>query len=174
MLQFKLKPRRDKRLPANQGFSIIEVLIATLVVGVTLTAVVLTLTYSIKSNALAAYRQTAAKKAQEGIDYYRRERVILGWEKFISEIGANYCLVTVPSPAVNGLPTFGIVETCDGHDQQYEIAVNGVGTRFKREVVITKSDEVSDQWVNIQVTVSWPSELANSNSVTLTQKLSQW
>jgi type II secretory pathway pseudopilin PulG len=127
------------------GQSIIEVLIATGVVGAILTAIAATLTYSVKNSAENKYRSVATAKAQEVIEVYRRERHFQGWETFVDAIGGGgvYCLNTVPSNSEE----FNTLTPDDG-------CVDGVaeaGTEFTREAIVTPTANT----VKIVAEVSW-------------------
>lgn len=152
-----------------QGFSLIELLIATTVVSLTLTAIATILTYSIKVNDQAIFREIATKKAQEGMDFFKRERVILGWNNFYSLLGSSYCLNQIPQPSVssdnNAFDDLSISCT------DYEIPVTGAPVEFKREVDISKS---AGDTVSITITVSWPKGDFDSLSVELTQDFKQY
>lgn len=69
-------------LNKRQGSTILEVLIATLVVGTVLTAVAASLTNSIKNSSEAEYRKIATRLAQEGLEIVRKEKYIHTWIDF--------------------------------------------------------------------------------------------
>jgi len=89
------------------GQSIIEVLIATLVVGLVLTAIASSLTFSIKNTAQTKQRELASNYAQEGLEVFRRERNLQGWTSFTEALNTNtFCLNELPadSQAFRDLP----------------------------------------------------------------------
>lgn len=136
------------------GSSLIEIIIATAVVGGVLTAVAMALTFSIKSTAEANYRSVATNKAQEAMEVFRREKTLLGWDNFYS-VNSGFgtiCLNTLPGVTELG----GIANTNCG--TSYSLTVDGVGTGFKREATLSTGTDV----VNVTVTVYWP----NSNNPT--------
>lgn len=67
------------------GFSMIEVLMALVVVGLVLTAVASMITNSMETRADARYRQVANEIAQKFIEQCRREQAIMKWSDFISQ-----------------------------------------------------------------------------------------
>ncbi len=159
----------------HSGFSIIEVLISVMVVGMALTALATSLSYSIALTNQARYRDVASKKAQEGLDFFKRERVVLGWNLFHTNISdAGYCLSTIPesvsqppdSIVLSSLPT----GSCGVN--QFDISVEGVGPNFKREVYITKG--ATDEPLIITVAVSWPGGSGDDHVVEIQQELYQW
>ncbi len=64
------------------GSTILEVLVATLVVGTMLTAIAASLTHSIKNSAEAEYRKVATRLAQESLEIFRKEKYIRTWSAF--------------------------------------------------------------------------------------------
>ncbi|MEA2056610.1 MAG: prepilin-type N-terminal cleavage/methylation domain-containing protein [Patescibacteria group bacterium] len=153
----------------RQGFSLIELLIATTVVSLTLTAIATILIYSIKVNDRAIFREIATKKAQEGMDFFKRERVILGWNNFYSLLGSSYCLNQIPQPSVSSDDS--AFDNLSISCVDYEILVTGASAEFKREVDISKS---GGDTVSITMTVSWPKGDYDSLSVELTQDFKQY
>ncbi len=151
------------------GFSLIELLVATMVVGLTLTAIVTTLTYSIKVNDQANYRDIAIQKAQEGVDFFKRERVILGWNNFYNLLNSSYCLDEIPDPSTSSSDHAfsGLASSCT----DFDIPITGAAVEFKRTVSIDKSggDEV-----DITVTVSWPLDDSNASEVEVSQLFKEW
>ncbi len=84
------------------GQSIIEVLIATVVIALVMTSIVGAMTLSIQSTAESRARSIATHLAQEGLELFRRERATLGWQRFYDESLSGqasrvYCLNTIPS-----------------------------------------------------------------------------
>lgn len=152
---------RRKRIKPN-GQSIIEVLIATGVVGAILTAVAATLTFSVKNSAENKYRSVATTKAQEAIEVFRRERAFLGWETFIDALGSGgvYCLNVLPSNST----AFASLTS-----SECEAGVAEAGTEFTREAVVTFPTASS---VRIQAIVTWY-DGAIERDVTVTQELYQ-
>src|SRR3990167_4923802 len=90
------------RLFANsqRGSSLIEIVVATGVMALVLTAILSGLTLSLKTNAESEYRSHAVKRAQEGLEVFRRERTLLGWDIFVAGFTSDtyYCLQTLPAP----------------------------------------------------------------------------
>jgi Tfp pilus assembly protein PilV len=96
--RFFQRSRGKRRSQRQLGQTIVEVLIATAVVGTVLTAVAGALTFSVKNTAQARYRALAASQAQDAVEVFRRERALLGWESFQAEINPGvYCYNTLPT-----------------------------------------------------------------------------
>jgi len=126
------------------GQTIIEVIIATGVVVLVMTAIMAGLTLSLKNTAQAKYKALASKLAQEGIEAFRRERDLLGFESFRAGLASQtYCLPSIPSQ----LSQFG-AGTCGDADG---ITMTGV-TFFRQAEVVGATD---NDPVVVEVSVTW-------------------
>ena len=70
----------------QRGSSLIEVLVATTIVAVSLVAVIGLLMYSIERSAQVRYQERAADLSQNLMEIFFKERVMLGWQNFYQEI----------------------------------------------------------------------------------------
>ena len=152
----------------RRGSSLIEIIIATAVVGGILTAVATALTFSIKSTAEANYRSVATTKAQEAMEIFRRERTLLGWNDFYDAVNGDtyYCFNTLPDAGTLASVAEGRCNT------SYTLQVAGVGTNFKRDIVVSTGSDL----VTVTVTVSWknPNNLARDHKVEISQDIRRW
>lgn len=83
---------------SQRGQTIIEVLVAAVIVSTVLTAIAVGLTFSVKTTADSRYRAYATKYAQETLEVFRRERANLGWESFVAAVVSGvYCYNTLPA-----------------------------------------------------------------------------
>lgn len=83
---------------SQRGQTIIEVLVAAVIVSTVLTAIAIGLTFSVKTTADSRYRAYATKYAQETLEVFRRERTNLGWESFAVAVTSGvYCYNTLPA-----------------------------------------------------------------------------
>lgn len=153
----------------QKGSSLIEILIAIGIVGIVLTGIIVALTFSIKSTAESKYRSLATTKAQEVIEYLRRERSRLGWSQFYELINDGfYCFDEIPGFDVS------IAEKQGQCGENYSLVMPGVGLNFKREAEINKNG-LDD--VEIIVTVSWPRFEQSADidrEVVVRQKIKNW
>jgi Tfp pilus assembly protein PilV len=90
------------------GQTIIEVVIATGVVALVMTAVVAIVSVSLRNTTRAKAKVLATKYTQEGIEYFRAQRNLLGWESMFQAIqqgsgGSTYCMSTLPYGEDGGL-----------------------------------------------------------------------
>lgn len=150
----------------TKGSSLIEIIVATGVMALVLTAVVAGLTLSLRTNAEASYRSEAVKRSQEAMEVFRRERALRGWDGFVTAFtsGATYCLQTLPQPEA----TF----TSGACDEDDAIVISGLD--FFRKAVITIDDSnPNDIEVRVAVGVSWDSGHGEQD-VSLIQTFRQW
>ncbi len=90
---------------ANQrGNTLIELLLATVIVGVVLTGVAISLTYSIQREALNRYREGATGLAQEVSEYLLLLRAQNNWQVFYAGVqdNADYCYSDNPLGITSG------------------------------------------------------------------------
>jgi prepilin-type N-terminal cleavage/methylation domain-containing protein len=82
-----------KKVTAQRGNSLIEVLIAVTIVGIVLTGVALSLTVSAQNSSEAEYRQVATRLAQEVVEVFRQKKSTEPWTTFYNTPGnATYCI----------------------------------------------------------------------------------
>ncbi len=177
------QPASKKKSPVSStGFSLIEILFATLVVAMTLTAIATSLSYSIKINNQSNYRSAAIDKAREGLDFFKRERVTLGWNTFHAELtdesGPNYvtetyCLPTIPDPSsLPGYVAFDSMGT--GACSDYDLTIEGIAEDFKRDIEVEIDPDTLSNKLTITVTVSWMGDKGTDHTVELSQDFHQW
>src|SRR5258708_7156731 len=100
---FQQKKKSDNGRGFQLGTTLIEILIATAILGLVMTSIVAIITLSIKDAAEAKEKAVAVKYGQEGMEFFRRERQNLGWESYVKTLqddGAgsiSYCLPTIPA-----------------------------------------------------------------------------
>lgn len=155
-----------RRINFQRGSSLIEIVVATGVMALVLTAIVAGMTLSIKTNADSEYRSQAVKRAQEAVEVFRRERALLGWDVFASELtdGGIYCLQTLPAPKT----AFTLGE-CES-DQSIVIG----GQEFYRQAVVDLDvADPTDAKAQVTVTMTWNSGSGERN-VELVQVFRKW
>lgn len=81
---------------SRRGSTLIEVLVAILIMAIVLTGLSAALTYSLKNSAQADYRQIATRQAQDVIEILRKERSEMGWTDFEAAFvdATSYCVGT--------------------------------------------------------------------------------
>lgn len=133
----------------QRGATIIEILIATGVVGLVMTSAVATITVSLNATSIAKNKLTATKYNQEGVEYFRTQRNILGWETFVSLLNSpTYCLATLPAIDQGGIANLP-ARSCNASEFVDPQNV------FQRNAQITQSSSGGENIVTISVAVTW-------------------
>lgn len=132
---------------SRKGSTILEVLVATLVVGTMLTAIAASLTHSIKNSAEAEYRKVATRLAQESLEIFRKEKYIRTWTAFKAltpDVGPSWqCMST---DALNFGGVQATLTNCGA------IAWSNPSSSFYRGY---QKQTNEDDSVNIAIRVSW-------------------
>jgi type II secretory pathway pseudopilin PulG len=122
------------------GQTILEVIIATSVVGLVMTAVVAVVSVSLRNAARAKAKSVGTKYTQEGIEYFRAQRNLMGWESFFEEIQqsgvfSTFCLASLPYTTNGGLEsvperpctTSEFVDEDNIYQREAEVTITNVG-----------------------------------------------
>lgn len=133
------------------GFSLIEILVSGAILASVLVALMMLLSYSAKSSHQAQNRAIAAELLQEGADFFRQERAILGWQglaQVLEEEG--YCLNNLQAFSTsvddNVFDSFDSAGNCD-----YTELHPDSETAFKRVATVDNEGDT----VTITITVTW-------------------
>ena len=148
----------------QQGSTLIEVLVAILIMAIVLTGLATALTYSLKNSAQADYRQVATRQAQDVIEILRKERSRLGWSGFEAAINTNsgtyYCVGT----SATGFSNFTTDSSSPFCPNNVAIAQSPITmSRY-----FHRTNGVSDSRVTVEVIVTWPEGTA-TRTVNLVQ-----
>ena len=159
MKKIKLNFKKPK---LKHGSGMIEILIATGVVGLVMTAVVAGFVLSVKSTTFGKNQVLASTRAQEAMEVFRREKVLLGWAQFSDSVGDDtYCVNDLPSDS----GAFQAMQT--GVCAEGEVITNTV---FIRQALV---DVISDGEIRVEVVVNWQ-DGDSSQSVNLVQEFKQY
>lgn len=153
-----------RHIKPQTGSTLIEVLIATIVVGVILTGVVGALTSSLKNSSEAQNRQVATRLAQEALEVFAQHRAVSSWTGFAGtpgDSGANYFCFNNAYDAVSDITGSAVasVTTCT------PLTVTGVPTQFWRGVNVSVDSPTK---VEVSAKVIW-SDGSSERSTELTQ-----
>ena len=143
-IQKRLQTIRSK---SSKGSTIIELLIAVMVVGLIVTAVANAVTYSIKNTGESRFRQVATILGQQVIEFVRSEKNRKGLLNLKNTLtGGDYCFSTIPANLDTTPTNTGV---CGASE-----TVTMGGTDFKRDlnVIIGSAPDYS---MKITVVVSW-------------------
>ncbi len=154
-MQKFFKKLNRRRTTKQQGSTIVELLIATVVVGSVITGIAVALTYNIHQNAEVRYREAAASMNQQALEAFRRERERLSWDAFYAGLNnATYCINSLGNSLENLTQS---PSTCGTNT--YEFAK----TDFKREVIVGKIDADT---IEFAITTFWHANTADEISAT--------
>jgi len=136
-------------LRAKHGFTLIEVLVAVVIVGTVLTAIATTLSANVKNAAQARYRVRATVLAQEGLEFLTRERQLEGWGDFLGTFPhgtTTYCVQTLTSTDTLAILSQG---NCGATE-----VISETGVSYTRELTVTKSVATPNE-LTADFNVSW-------------------
>ncbi len=144
-MKSKIKSISDSNfLAQKKGSTLIELLIAATITVLVMTAIAISLMYSIQREAANRYQESAVLLAQNAIDMLLTERAELGWDSFKSKyVNAEYCLAKNANTNQDELILKGVTN-CP--DQKF----GGLG--FKAMI---ESDQVVDTQISTVITVTW-------------------
>lgn len=154
---------------SQTGSTLIEVLIATIVVGVILTGVVGALTSSLKNSSEAQNRQVATRLAQEALELFNQQKAISSWSDFYdmpSDSGDFYC---VPTTSLNVASLSTTTATIISTACKVSPAPGGVNTTFYRGIKKTYDATVTPPAVEIKAVVQWQ-DGSSTREATATKK----
>lgn len=150
------------------GSSLIELLIAIMVVGVVVTGVAYALTQSVKNTAESRYRELATAMAQDSIDLFRREREAQGWRAFTSLFTTSqqtFCFNSFPTTIDAAVLTNRSGQCGPGNTFQAS------RTTFQREIEVYT--DAPSETLTINVIMTWNVGSDDERSITITQILKE-
>lgn len=138
----------------KRGQTIVEVIIAIAVVSVVITAVAAVISVSLQNTSRAKANVIGTKFTQEGIEYFRAQRNLMGWEFFLMTLSqpgssVDYCLATLPYSTNDGLAAVPnrpctLMEFADSHNM------------YKRNAQVILETINGQETVTVTVTTVWP------------------
>ncbi len=149
------------------GSSLIEVLIATVVVGLVVTAIAFGMSHSVRNSAQSRYREVATKLAQDVQESFRKERNRLGWNQFASALSGTtvYCFSNIPAEFTEET----LAQAAGACDSGDGIKVGEVNVEYFREVEVV----VANGTAQIIVTIEWADDNLQQ-SLSSEQVLREW
>lgn len=128
------------------GSTLIEVLVAISVIALVFTAVGSMISMSIKLSDSNEQNQLALQKAQEAMEFFRKERSINSWASFSTPLEDEgiYCLNSMPDSVASISAQLG---TCGDED-----LLEAAKYEFKREAAITFNSANS---LTIEMNLLW-------------------
>lgn len=160
----------DVRLPhpvSRRGSVLLEVIIATAIMGLVVTGVAVALTMSLHASTEAQYRELSNRYSSDLVEVLRKERKFLGWIAFTTQLSdGTYCVNDV-STTLAEITTYAV--TCD-HMSAPDPTTLGSGS-FTRELVIVQ--DPSNETLTATITVQWRDGIRTPD-VTQTQVFYRW
>lgn len=148
----------------RRGTSIIEIVIATALISVSIISALSLANHSQKQNSYSITSAQASKYTSQATDWIRTQRDTLGWStiaaKAVADSSSNlasYCLNTLPASATNF--TDLSPGTCSAGSYISD-------TMFQRQMIIDTSSQASGI-LKISVIVTWMENIARQTSVEL-------
>ncbi|MFA6814662.1 MAG: hypothetical protein WCR60_03910, partial [Patescibacteria group bacterium] len=125
------------------AFTFVEVLVATMLVAIVMTALGSMMALSMRVAEANEMEQLAQLKAQQSMDFFRRERLIRGWGNFYASLGNDtYCLNTLPDN-ISGI----VRANCSGYETDFNFFYYSV------EASIIKNNSPGEQSVDVEVKI---------------------
>jgi len=126
--------------------TLVEVLVAVSIIALVLTAVSAMISMSVKLSDNNEKNQLALQKAQEALEFFRKERAINSWYGFSTPFNnnAHYCISSLPEEVASISAKLGV---CADDD-----VLEAARYKFKREVVIEFDSTDS---LSVQIDVQW-------------------
>lgn len=137
--------KKRNNLQQKQGaFTFVEVLVATLLVTLVMTALGSMMALSMRVAEANEMEQLAQLKAQQTMEFFRRERLVRGWEDFYNSLQDNttYCLNTLPAN-IASISTGG----CSNYQSDFNFFYYSV------EANIDKTNSPGQQSVIVEVNI---------------------
>lgn len=137
--------KKRNNLQQKQGaFTFVEVLVATLLVTLVMTALGSMMALSMRVAEANEMEQLAQLKAQQTMEFFRRERLVRGWEDFYNSLQDNttYCLNTLPA---------NIASIYEGSCSNYQSDFNFF--YYSVEANIDKTNSPGQQSVIVEVNI---------------------
>lgn len=152
----------------TQGFTLIEVLIATGMVTLVMTGITSGVSFAVKNSRFSQQKSLSVRYAQESIEWFRAQRDTLGWQAFYQTLENDspsqviYCLADLPQNSEQ----FGNLSSTPGGAYCSTIS----STNYRRQIELTITSPSS---VDVISRVTWE-EGPNQNETILTTTLREW
>ncbi len=128
------------------GSTLVEILVAVSIIAIVLTAVSAMMSMSVKLAGSNEKKQLALQKAQEALEFFRKERLINSWHGFSTPLtdGGLYCVSSLPTSVASISAKLG---ACTNND-----LLEAARYSFKREALVNFNDADN---VNIEIQIRW-------------------
>ena len=136
--------KRTNQHQKQRAFTFVEVLVATMLVALVMTALGSMMALSMRVAEANEMEQLAQLKAQQTMEFFRRERLIRGWSDFYNSLQDNptYCLNTLPANITTISPG-----SCSTYKSDFNFFY------YRVEANIDKTDSLGQQSVIVEVNI---------------------
>lgn len=130
----------------QKGSTLIEVLVAVSIIALVLTSIGAMITMSIRLADSNEQKQLALQKAQEAIEFFRKERSINSWLRFSSNLNNSgvYCVSSLPVSIASMSAKLG---SCSDSD-----ILEAAKYEFKRQAAINFNGSDS---LSVEIDINW-------------------
>jgi type II secretory pathway pseudopilin PulG len=133
----------------QRASTLVEILVALMVIMVVLTSIMAVMSMSIRLSESNEKRLLALQKAEETVEYFKRERLLNPWSVFFPALPeGSYCFPVASMPDSLQLVASGEYFGTCGPEDTFESA----GYEFQREVEISHPDSST---LLLTVVISW-------------------
>ncbi|MBW7944669.1 hypothetical protein H3C70_04725 [Patescibacteria group bacterium] len=115
-----------------------------------MTTTVAAISVSLRSTVVSQAKSLATKYTQEGVEYFRTQRNLMGWESFLQELQESsiFCLAQLPYTETGGLEELPQRACTSGEFVDEK-------DRFQRVAHVTYNETEGQQIITITVEVTW-------------------
>jgi type II secretory pathway pseudopilin PulG len=127
----------DDQQKKQAAFTFVEVLVATLLVAIVMTALGSMMALSARVAEANEMEQLAQLKAQQTMEFFRRERMVRGWNIFYSNITnpvdttKTYCLNPLPDD-INDINSTGWAGNCSNYQSDFNFFYYSVEAEIEK------------------------------------------
>ena len=131
---------------SQKASTLVEILIAVTIIALVLTSVSAMITMSIKLANSNEQKQLALQKAEEAMEFFRKERSVNSWYSFSAplEDGSSYCINSFPESIANISVQLGACGEAD--------FLEAAKYQFQREASVQFNNENN---IRVEIDVLW-------------------
>ena len=155
----------------NKGFTLVEILVATGIVVTVLVGITSGVSFAVKNSRFSQEKALSVRYAQEGIEWIRLQRDVLGWNTFFNIINDEgpltftYCLNTLPQEKTD----FSNLTPLES--EECEKIPESIYTRYIDITVVI--EPTGSNHVDFQSRVTWQADTETHETI-LSNTLYEW
>lgn len=138
----------------QKGSTLVEILVAVTIIALVLTAVSAMISMSVKLADSNEKKQLALQKAEEALEFFRKERATNSWYGFSTSMtdGSTYCVSSLPESVASLSAQLGV---CGDED-----VLEAARYSFKRQALVTF---LSSNQISVQIEMLWDDGTKSKN-----------